>query len=393
MVAIVENNRQVTRIAWIKTDYRCRLNLLFLCSSFILKSLSWLTLGSLLAIIFGFTDCSNPKTNDSEQKVEKITGLSYVAPVNPVDSQAFVSVKSVNAGWICLMPFAFGDKESGSLGFNYPRQWWGERADGVAGCVENARKHGIKVMLKPQVWFRRGEYTGQVEMPNDTIWQAWETNYRDFILTFARQADSLNVEMLCIGTEWEKFVEKRPDFWKKLITEIKNIYKGQLTYAANWDEFHRFPYWQQLDYVGIDAYFPVCSKTTPSVEELQEGWEKHHDDIIDFREKIKKPILFTEYGYRSIDSCAHKPWEFHNSGNVNQLGQSNAYEALFREFWEEPWFAGGFVWKWYETTMLQRSESRWNRISIDFTPQNKIAEKVIKQWYGKANIPSPVSNK
>ena len=66
-----------------------------------------------------------------------------------------------------------------------------------------------------------------------------ETSYKDYILTYAKAAEELNAEMLCIGTELEQFVIERPNFWKKLIREIRNVYKGKLTYAANWDEFKR----------------------------------------------------------------------------------------------------------------------------------------------------------
>ena len=39
------------------------------------------------------------------------------------------------------------------------------------------------------------------------------------------------------------------------------------------------------------------------------------------------------------------------------------------------WFAGGYVWKWYV------EEGRHHKKDIDFTPQNKPAEKLIKNWY------------
>jgi hypothetical protein len=35
----------------------------------------------------------------------------------------------------------------------------------------------------------------------------------------------------------------RPKYWQELILEIRKVYKGKLTYAANWDEFKRVPFW------------------------------------------------------------------------------------------------------------------------------------------------------
>ena len=94
-------------------------------------------------------------------------------------------------------------------------------------------------------------------MTNEDDWQVLENSYTQFILLYAMLAQEIDAELFCIGTELEKFIEKRPQYWSNLIKEIKKVYKGKLTYAANWDEFKRTPFWSDLDYIGIDAYFPV----------------------------------------------------------------------------------------------------------------------------------------
>ncbi|MEN8835030.1 MAG: glycoside hydrolase, partial [Polaribacter sp.] len=91
----------------------------------------------------------------------------------------------------------------------------------------------------------------------------------------------------------------------------------------------------------------------------------------------KKPILFTEFGYRSIDYTAKKPWEYsRQQGNVNLKAQQNALQALYNQFWTEEWFAGGFLWKWFHN-QEQVGGLKNNR----FTPQNKPAEELIRQLY------------
>jgi hypothetical protein len=91
----------------------------------------------------------------------------------------------------------------------------------------------------------------------------------------------------------------------------------------------------------------------------------------------KKPILFTEYGYRSMDYTAKKPWLVErNDENVNLNGQVNATQAIVEEFWSEDWFAGGYVWKWYLNHRQSGGEND-NR----FTPQNKPAEETLRQLY------------
>jgi hypothetical protein len=91
-------------------------------------------------------------------------------------------------------------------------------------------------------------------------------------------------------------VAKRPEYWSQLIKKIKKIY--QETYAANWDDFDKVPFWNELDYIGIDAYFPLSDATTPSVLELNDAWQQHIK-IENFAKTNKK--YFTEFGYRNSD--------------------------------------------------------------------------------------------
>ena len=166
---------------------------------------------------------------------------------------------------------------------------------------------------------------------------------------------------------------------KDLIVEIKNIYKGKLTYAANWDEFKRTPFWSDLNYIGVDAYFPVSDSKTPTVAECLEGWKKHKVVIKGLSDKYKKPILFTEYGYRSVDFSGKEPWKSDRSMNVVNLeAQTNTTKALFETFWKEDWFAGGFIWKWF----IEYDKVGGGKNS-QFTPQNKPVESIIKAYFEK----------
>ncbi|MBT8253888.1 MAG: glycoside hydrolase, partial [Bacteroidia bacterium] len=222
-------------------------------------------------------------------------------------------------------------------------------------------------------------YTGSIEMDSEENWELLENSYRNFIIDYAKLADNLKVEMLCIGTELDRFVQRRPEFWSTLIKEIKSVYNGRLTYAANWDEFKRVPFWNELDLIGVDAYFPLSESKTPTVEDCREGWQNHKSTIVEISRKHRKPVLFTEFGYRSVDYTAKEPWNSDRRMNiVNLTAQSNAMTALFEEFWDEPWFAGGFVWKWFHNEEWIKADEN----SL-FTPQNKPVEQVIKLNYSK----------
>lgn len=315
----------------------------------------------------------------SSQSDEKINGVSFVGSRDKALQEHVEPVLNVNANYAAVMPFGFiRNLEDPNIIFDTDRQWFGETTAGGKQYIEILKKNGVKIMLKPQIWVWRGEFTGDISMKTEEDWKMLETAYTDFALTYAKLAEQTKAEIYCIGTELEEFVKHRPEYWKELIDQIRKVYKGKLTYAANWDEYPRTPFWEALDYVGVDAYFPLSEARNPSQEQMTQGWKKWKDKMAQISSELERPILFTEFGYRSMDYTAKKPWLVdRNEMDVNLKAQADALGVTFKEFWKESWFAGGFVWKWFiHHERVGGSED--NR----FTPQNKPAENVIRMHYG-----------
>ena len=314
----------------------------------------------------------------SSQQATKINGVSFVASRDKAEQQHIDEVLKVHANHAAIMPFGFiRDVHSPEIIFNTNRQWFGETINGAKQYITLLKKNGLRVMIKPQIWISNGTFTGTLSMSSEADWIALENSYKTFIMTNARLARDVNAELLCIGTELEKFVANRPDYWSNLIKEIRKVYKGKLTYAANWDEYKRTPFWGELDYIGIDAYFPLSEEKTPTVEQLKTAWKPWKEKIATLAAQHHKPVLFTEFGYRSMDYTAKKPWLVdRNQQTVNMDGQVNAKKAIFEEFWSEDWFAGGYVWKWF----IHHDKAGGGKDNR-FTPQNKPAQEVIGYFY------------
>ena len=296
-----------------------------------------------------------------------------------VDQSHVDPVLNVNANYAAVMPFGFlRTLDSPKVIFDTERQWYGETKQGAEQYIEFLQKNGVKVMLKPQIWVWRGEFTGEIEMTSEADWQELEKTYSDFILTFAQLAQKTQVELLCVGTELERFVKHRPEYWSKLIEQVRQIYSGKLTYAAIWDAYSPTPFCEQLDFIRVDAYFPLSEKRYPTTTEMHSGWQKWKTKLVDLASVEERPVLFTEFGYRSMDYTAHKPWLVdQNDTAVNLKAQAEATQVIFDEFWKEDWFAGGFVWKWF----IHHGDVGGEKDNR-FTPQNKPAEKVIRNFYG-----------
>ena len=312
----------------------------------------------------------------------KINGVSFVASRSAIDSSHVKPLINVNANSAAIMPFGFiRDLSHPEIIYNTDRQWFGETRAGAKQYVKELQRDKFTIMIKPQIWIWHGEFTGDLNMNSEEDWKLLETSYSNFILEYAELAQEVNAEIFCIGTELGNFIEKRPMYWTNLILEIKEIYKGKLTYAANWDEYRRTPFWQELDLMGIDAYFPVSEKKTPTFEDCLEGWKRHKLTIQEFSERYNKPVLFTEYGYRSVDFSGKEPWKADRSMTaVNLKAQENTTKALFETFWFEDWFAGGFIWKWFIA-----HEEVGGLDNNQFTPQNKPVEKIIQSYYKNNN--------
>ncbi len=332
-------------------------------------------------------DTKSPVPKDTVEEVfdasklsPKMTGLSFVAPPRPFTGAVMNEVKSVNAGWIATIPYGFTRPNEPSVHFDeFGGQWWGESLQGVRVTIDSAHKAGVHVMLKPQIYVPGG-WTGGLDFKTDTDWAKWEQGYEKYLMRFVDLGIEMNVEAICIGTEFKIGVVKREAFWRGLIAKIRQKYNGKLTYSSNWDEYPVVPFWNDLDFVGINAYMPLLDNETPSVSELCAAWKPYYEQIKTFQTKIKKPIAFTEYGYMSVDGCAGKGWDVEakvKSLKINELAQANALEALHKTFAKEPWWQGGFLWKWFPD-----GQGHEGYIERDYTPQGKMSAKTLRKWYG-----------
>jgi hypothetical protein len=341
----------------------------------------------LVGILLICFSCKKTSTNTTIVKNEAtaaksitIKGLNFVAVPDPFSQDPMPAVKNVNANWIAVIPYGYTMPNEARVHYNGKKwQWYGEKPEGVKATIKAAHEAGIKVLLKPQVYCPYS-WTGGLDFDSDEKWQAWEKDYTKYLLQFVTIAVEYKVEMICIGTEFKISVQKRPDFWKKLISEIRETYKGQLTYAANWDEFELVTFWDDLDYIGINAYFPLSNEKTPSLPILQKAWEKPLIALEKFYNQHQKPIIFTEYGYLSVDSCAYQGWELEKKVtemSINEQAQANAIEAILITFSQKKWWKGGFLWKWFPN--MQGHEGYPER---DYSPQGKLAAKTLAKYYG-----------
>ncbi len=305
---------------------------------------------------------------------DPIHGITIEAPPKPFKRNPMTAIKSVNANWIAIVPYCFSPKGSNSLKFD-KGFWWGEGIEGVTEQIRLAKENGLYVMVKPQVWLSH-TWIGGLDFDEKADFEQWWQSYQSFIFTFMDVAEKYDVEMFCIGTEMKILAKKYPSHFKKFISKCRERFSGKLTYAANWDEYKDITFWSELDYIGVDAYFPLLNKENPNVEELENAWLPIVNQLKFISNVYQKPILFTEYGYLSVPATTYNTWELEkkiDSLPMDENSQAVAFEALFKTFQKQDFWHGGFIWKW-TPSLDQKKPKR-------YTPQFKKAETIIEKFY------------
>lgn len=296
------------------------------------------------------------------------TGFSKDAFLSDFSNESIEQLKNDGGSWIAICFWWFiDDLNSTEI---YPDfEWYSCSNESIRTAISKAKELGLKVMLKPMVDSKSGEWRAYID-PTD----AWFNSYKSFITSWARFTESYQVEMLCIGCEFslsEPYSEK----WREIIDAIRFVYSGEITYAANHDAYDKITWWDELDYIGIDGYFQLTNSNNPSLEELLDKWDELGAQIATVSESWNLPVIFTEIGYRSIDGCNRWPWDWERDARIDLEEQRRCYEALFRGLWGKDWWAGIFWWDWtpYESENWLKND--------DYTPQYKPAESVLSAWY------------
>ena len=254
-------------------------------------------------------------------------------------------------------------------------------------AITKAHALGLHVMLKPHVDFSNdpNHWRGEIGnlFTNEAEWNAWFNTYQNFIVHYAELAQAYNIEQFCVGTELIGTTH-RTDNWRAIIASVRTHYDGPITYAANHSgEETQITWWDAVDYIGIDAYYPLTDENDPSLEALKAGWQPYISLLAELSANWDRPILFTEIGYASQDGANRHPARQNADGILDLQEQADAYQAVFESVYDQPWFSGVFWWVWYTDPFAGGS------CDPSHTPREKPAEDVLRTWYGGAARPLP----
>jgi hypothetical protein len=229
--------------------------------------------------------------------------------------------------------------------------------EGITYLQDQGFRVTLKVLLQPD----DGTWRAMIKPYNR---EEWFANYEAKLLEYAQVAQDLGVYQYSIGTELLSMTTPATDAsntarWRSMIANVRNIYSGKLIYGAqhgyiylgdygvNVNELEGINFWDQLDYIGLSAYYPMSNERQPSVDTLLRRWQEiEQQDILPVQQRWGMQVLLAEVGYKSMDYTFVSPGEWQRSGAYNETNQANGYQALLQFFSGKDYFAGVHFWDW-----------------------------------------------
>jgi hypothetical protein len=240
-------------------------------------------------------------------------------------------------------------------------------------AFEWAGEQGLAVVLKPHIDVLDESFRGDIQ-PVDR--STWFGSYERFISHYVKLAADSGAALFVIGTEL-KSMSSDTDQWRSVIDAVRGQFYGQLTYAANWDEVSQVQFWDELDMIGVDAYYPLASEgEAPTEQSLAAAWQPNVDALKSLSNQWGVPVLLTEFGYPTQATAASNPFGVSEGEPADQAAQALLYQAAFDAFSGKGWVNGLMWWSWRADPGAGEDQA------TDYTPEGKVAEQVIGSAQG-----------
>lgn len=232
-------------------------------------------------------------------------------------------------------------------------------------AFEWAREAGLQIVLKPHVDVIDDSYRGDIQ-PADR--KVWFRSYDRFIDHYASLASSNGAHMFVVGTEL-KTMSPATERWRETIRKVRARFLGPITYAANWDEADQVQFWDDLDAIGVDAYYPLTPEggAAPTLEGLVDSWRSIAANLKAKSEQWERPVILAEIGYPSQVDATARPFEVTDKP-ADQAVQALAYRATFRVFSGQDWVEGISWWSWRVDPTPEENED------VEYSPERKKAQ-------------------
>ena len=254
-------------------------------------------------------------------------------------------LRDLGVNWITIHPYA-AIHEDGTVGGTRMSEMYREPS-WLTRPIAEAHRLGLKLMIKPHLayWGSDFAWRGEIEFETVEQWNRFFDTYERWITLVAEIGK--NADAFVIGTELDRTLHHE-ERWRQVIRRIREKTPSPLTYSAGWDEFENVAFWDALDAIAIQGYFPLVDhEGVPSREELDRAWSKIIGRLEDYGRRHNRTIIFGELGYNLSRHAALRPWEYAQGGEQAEEIQRRCLAAALRAIGDSDVVAGAFLWKWF----------------------------------------------
>ena len=212
-----------------------------------------------------------------------------------------------------------------------------------------ARERGMNAMLIPHLayWGSKFSWRGEIKFNSPEEWESFFGEYQTWIVEMAKLAEAHGAPLFCVGLELSH-AQQHVERWRRIIAAVRAVYRGKLTYGANWNDYNDVKFWDAVDYIGVLAYFPLTKKADPAGPELSAAWGKWTTELGKLsKANGGKRILFVELGYNEYSGTAEEPWSFKTGGRNAKEIQQRCLDVALSLPAKNEFLAGMFLWKWF----------------------------------------------
>lgn len=267
---------------------------------------------------------------------------------SPGFAEELDELRTLGTNWVAIHPYA-SVRADGSVRWREidPE----DPPKHLANPIREAHERGLSILIKPHLayWGSGFSWRGAIQFEEEAAREKFYREYREWIVQLARVAK--DADAFCVGTELEGVMDSE-EAWREIVRAVRAETPAHLTYAANWSDYDKVPFWDALDAIGLQAYFPISDAELPDEQELRRGWSTVLEELQALHRKWGKPIVFTELGYNRSLSTAARPWEYRGARKEDTAAatalQSRCTKIALEVLNEDrEWLRGAFLWKWF----------------------------------------------
>jgi hypothetical protein len=256
-------------------------------------------------------------------------------------------LKQLGVNWITIHPYA-SIADDGTVGGGRLDTMYGD-ARWLTRPIAEAHRLGLKLMIKPHLayWGGRFDWAGAIGFDSAEQWDRFFDTYAAWIASVARLCR--DADAFVVGTELDRTLEHEAR-WREIIRDVRMATSVPLTYAAGWDAFERVGFWDALDAIGIQGYFPLVDhEAMPTGLELARSWSGIVERLEEYGRRHGRKVVLCELGYNRSRLAALRPWEYAQVGEIEEAEevQRRCLDAALQALEHSEIVAGAFLWKWF----------------------------------------------